>query len=445
MKTTTRLCALCLLLVMTAAVFAGDAVQVKLKDGTTWRGQVNDTVDVRFMDQRVEVLIQGVITKATDQFITVKGTISGISKERAIFRTDIVSVKTHTAATESDTKAGSSSSGMSVKKDAATGTESTAANGGDKTTKAADDKPKGVLVLPMEGMVGEGFRHQEILKVGKKADEFGPGQIIVLIFDSGGGSAIEAEESHDAVMEVRKRHRVIAWIRQAISAAAATAIGCDEIYFRTDGVLGAMTAFNAASGQSLKDEKLRFWMELAAKFMEDGGRSKYIAWAMIDDEAMLSYDKDPVTGKVTWHDDKTGKVVLSDEKQNLVFTSSTALDCGFSDGTADTGADLAKLLDLPEWKELSDYGTKLQADWMATIAQAKEEVPMLAARYGAASGGSAIEVIGKRIAILEQLIRWWDRCPFVTGQYVPGKETLEREIADLRKQLADIKRQQQGR
>jgi hypothetical protein len=90
---------------------------------------------------------------------------------------------------------------------------------------------------------------------------------------------------------------------------------------------------------------------------------------------------------------------------------------------------------------VNDYGTKLQADLMKTIEQAKEEVPLLAQRYGMVRGGTAVETIGKRIAILEQLIRWWDRCPFVTQQYAPPKENLEREIGEMRKQLADMKRQ----
>lgn len=436
-----RLCILCVSMALTVAAWAGTPIQIKQKDGSTWRGQVEDTVDLRFVEQRVEVLIQGVITKATDQFVTVKGTIGGIAKEKTIFRTDIVSVKTTAAGGGHATGDASADSAKPV-----TGTGDASSKGSpDSRAANPDAKIKGVFLLPMEGMVGESFRHEEIQAIGKEADKYGPGQIIVLLFKSGGGSVIEAELAHNAVMELRKRHRVVAWIEEAISAAAATAIACDEIYFRTDGVLGAMTAFNAGNGQSLQGEKLKSWMELCGRFMEDGGRSKYIAWAMIDDVAVVSYDKDSATGKVTWYNDKTGAHVLSDEKTNLVFTSSLATECNFSDGTADSGADLARLLDLPEWKLVSDYGTKMQADLMKTIAKAKEEVPLLSQRYGMVQGGSAVETIGKRIAILEQLIRWWDRCPFVTGQYVPPKDNLEREIADLRKQLADIKRSQQGR
>jgi hypothetical protein len=161
---------------------------------------------------------------------------------------------------------------------------------------------------------------------------------------------------------------------------------------------------------------------------------------MIDDEVLLSYDKDPETGEVTWHNDLSGKVVLSDAKTNLVFTASTAVDSGFADGIADTNAELAALLNLPEgkWNEKSDYGRKIAKEWMSLVERAKEEIPLLAARYdykGAASGARA--KIGVQIGIMKDLIRWWDRCPNVcllSG--VPPKEDLERNIEELKRILA---------
>jgi hypothetical protein len=66
---------------------------------------------------------------------------------------------------------------------------------------------------------------------------------------------------------------------------------CDEIYFMTEGTAGAMTAFNSATGQAWKDEELEEWMRRAGEWMEQGGRSRYIAEAMIHAPSLLSYDK----------------------------------------------------------------------------------------------------------------------------------------------------------
>jgi hypothetical protein len=196
---------------------------------------------------------------------------------------------------------------------------------------------------------------------------------------------------------------------------------------------------------SLQGAQLAAWMDSAGKWFEAGGHNggKYIAWAMIDDVALLSYDKDPQTGEVTFYNDLSGKHVLSDAKQNLVFTAETALHCGFSDGTAGSTEELAKLLDLPKWHELTDYGRRIAADWKRTCETAQREIPLLIERMGYAGRGQrdAQVVLGKRIQILQDLIRWVDRCPNVALQMLPEKPVLERQLEEARKEMADMKRQ----
>ena len=159
---------------------------------------------------------------------------------------------------------------------------------------------------------------------------------------------------------------------------------------------------------------------------------------MIDDEKLLSYDKDLATGEVTWHNDKSGAVVLSDEKTNLVFTATTATDSKFADGIADTPEQLAKLLNMPKWNEKDDYGRKISKEWLDLVDQAKEELPLLAARYqykNAVDGGKV--KVGTQIQIIKELIRWWDRCPnvcFLSG--LPPKEDLQRQLEELKRALS---------
>ncbi|MHC4420357.1 MAG: Clp protease/crotonase-like domain-containing protein, partial [Planctomycetota bacterium] len=299
----------------------------------------------------------------------------------------------------------------------------------------------GVFVLPLKKMVGLEFRHEEMEELAKEADKYGDGQIIVLLIDSGGGSVVEMEKIHETLSEIKQRHRLVAWIKQAISAACSTAMHCDEIYFMTEGTAGAMTAFNSATGQAWKGEELKEWMRRAGDWMEQGGRSRYIAEAMIHSPRLLSYDKDPDTGEVTFYNDLSGEVVLSDDGKNLVFNASLALDCGFSDGTADTEEHLAALLDLPAWHEKSDYGRKISEDWCELVEKGREECARLRARLGYLGTGSGdpVVIIGKRIQIFEQMIRWQEKVPNM-GCSGTSTEQLKREIKELRKQLSDMKK-----
>lgn len=209
----------------------------------------------------------------------------------------------------------------------------------------------------------------------------------------------------------------------------------------TNGTAGAMTAFNGATGEAWSGEELEEWQKRAGEWMETGGRSRYIAEAMIHNPNLLSYDKDKDTGQVTFHNDLSGEHILSRDGENLVFTASTALDCGFSDGTADNEQQLAELLDLAEWKETSDYGRRIAEDWEKTVETAQRELPLLEQRlsYAGTGSGDQVEILGNRIKIYEKFARWKDRCPPCT-QGLPPKEDIERQISEMRKDLADLKK-----
>ena len=85
----------------------------------------------------------------------------------------------------------------------------------------------------------------------------------------------------------------------------------------------------------------------------------------------------------------------------------------------------------------------MNADWKRTVEKAKDEIPRLAARlrYAGSGTGDPMVILGKRIQIYEDILRWWDRCPnecFLMG--VPKKSDLERQLAELRKEVSDMKR-----
>jgi hypothetical protein len=413
---------------LAAPALAGKPVEIRLKDGTRWRGELSDRVRLTLLDQGNRVALEGRLVEVGQWHVTIEAELAGEVRRRTIFTGDLLAVGS--AGQPSD--AGEAAPDLSPKKGSSKRPGSV----------AADRDQPGVFVLPLKNTVGVYVRHEEMEKMAEHADQFGPGQIIVLLIDSPGGAVTEMEKIHDTLMAIKKRHRLVAWIKEAISAACATALHCDEIYFMTEGTAGAMTAFNAATGQAWKDEELKEWLKRAGEWAAAGGRSPYIAEAMIHAPRLLSYDKDPETGKVTFYNDLSGEFALSRQGENLVFTASQAVHCGFADGIADTEAELATVLDLPGWHEKDDFGRKMAEEWFQTVEEAQREIPKLSARLsfaGQGSGDSAV-VIQKKIQILEELVRWHDRCPNVARGMIPPKEDLEREIKQLRRELANLRR-----
>ena len=276
------------------------------------------------------------------------------------------------------------------------------------------------MLLPLTGQVGVEFRAKEIEAFAEEVDRFGPGQIVVLHINSPGGFVAEVEPIYDAVLRLRRNHRVVVWVEQALSAACAVAVMCDEVYFMSEGTAGAATVIigNAAAPQPILDQ----WREMMGDWMEESGRSRVIADAMVERDHVLSYAKDAATGEVRWFGDDSGTWVLSDENENLTFNASVAVHSGFAQGVADTPDELAALLDLPRWNEKTDYGRELHASWHRTVDRAKKEIPKLGPRLGfLTSSGDRIRDLTQTIKIQKQALRWWKTVPEVARQFLPTR------------------------
>ena len=159
-------------------------------------------------------------------------------------------------------------------------------------------KQRQVFILPQSGMVGVGLRAAEMEKVEKAADKFGPGQIIVLRINSPGGLVTEADEIDKVLNRVREKHRLVAWLEEAISAAAVTALHCREIYFMNLGSMGSATMFSG--DKSITGPQLDAWLRRISEIAEAGGRNGHVAKCMVYSPLVVSYTRDPKTGKVTF-------------------------------------------------------------------------------------------------------------------------------------------------
>ena len=344
----------------------------------------------------------------------------------------------------------------STKKSPAPASKSGKASSGKKATDPAQadaasaERPKTqVFVLPLEGTVGVGLRNEEMEKLEKIADTFGPGQIFIIRINSNGGLVIEGDEINVTLSRIKQKHRLVAWIEKAISGGAFTGMHADEIYFTPEGSLGSITMM---SGSTEVTQARDPWKERVAEVAALGGRDPQIGRAMVYSEEELSYDKDEKTGKVTFYPSLKGKYVLSKKGENLTLNATNALHCGFSDGTASTEAELFKLLDLndPERFEPNDAGHKIYKEYQALIKRAQEEVPLLMRKLqieGTGSGDQRV-ILQSRIRNAQKLIDWIDRAPDVM-QYelnvpVSAKEEIQKQIAEMRRELARLNAQNQG-
>ena len=408
----------------------GLAADVKLASGSTWKGDVGAKVRVVFKDlaSGKDVTAEGEVVKidAKSKTVRVKVAEGGKTVEKTIFWSDLRRMETLSAdGAGAGAGATASASGAAASKDPA---------------KAADGK-KTVFIMPWEGTVGVGARHDEIERIGKEADKIGPGQIIVLEISSPGGLVLECDKIDETLNAMKKRHRVIAWIKEAISAAAFTSLHCEEIYFQRVGTLGAITMF--AGTKSIEGSELDAWVKKVGDVTQEAGRSRWIGEAMVTNAPLLSYDKDE-NGNIKWYNTLEGKYKLSDEIQNLTLNADTALDCKFSDGTADTPEELLALLDLDMGSiEISRAGYQIHEEWQNNLAACLAEKGDLVRELLDPSGADEISRLSRRLAAIGRLVVFWDSCPpclQFSEPAVPSKEELESFAVQIQEQLARMRR-----
>jgi membrane-bound ClpP family serine protease len=412
------------------------AADIKISDGTVVKVDAGNSVRVLLTASASALavnptkpaaapsasVVEGKILRvnADDKSITVTAMVAGKPTDRVIKWSSIKSI---------------SIVGSSAAADSKTGT----------AIAAAPPAKRTIFIMPWEGTVGEGARHDEIEAIGKEADKIGPHQIIILEVISPGGLVTEGDEIDATLMDLKKRHRVIAWIKEAISAAAFTSLHCDEIYFQRVGTLGAITMF--AGTKSIEGAELDAWQKKVGDVTEVGGRNRWVGEAMVTNAPLLSYDRDE-NGNIKWYNTLEGKYPLSDAIQNLTLNADIAMHCKFADGIANNPDELIALLHLnKEDVVISPVGYKIHKDWQALLEDCKEQKPKIIRDAMNPAGSDNVAQIGSQIKAIKQLILWWDKCApcmQLDGPQVPPKEELEKQLKQLRKQLGEIQKQKKG-
>ncbi len=308
-------------------------------------------------------------------------------------------------------------------------------------------KKKQVFILPLDGMVGIGLRHDEMEQLEKIADGYGPGQVFIIRINSNGGLVTEGDLIAETLTRIKSKHRLVAWIEKAISGGAFTALYSNEMYFMPEATLGSITMLNGATHEEIKSAR-EDWKERVAQACAAGDRDPLIGPAMVHSEMELSYDKEG--DKVTFYSDVKHKYILSRRGENLDFSAKSAEHSGFSDGTAANELELYRELGLDDSTkfEVNNAGKDIATKWQKLIKGAKEEVPLLMQKReieGRSQGGVAY--LQARIRNTQKIIDWFKKCKAeMMYELQIGEEAikqLEEEIVLMRKQIKEMQASQQ--
>lgn len=422
------------LLTPLAAAAPGDPVTIELADSKDWQGKAGEQIRVVYKDRSRNKTVEGTLVRFKDGWLQI--TFSG-RRLAPIYGDDIVSVKRLGGEQPSGADASSASedpSDTSASSDAATSvaSDTTSADG----DEVVDESIRGTFLLPLTGMVGKEFRNEEIDAIVAQADAIGPGQTIVLEINSGGGYVAEWEMIRDSIYDTQKRHRVVAWVLDGTSAACSTSMACDVIVMKSRGHMGSVTTLMGAPSAPMQYQVAAAEAGMA-HVLRKAGRSPKLAVPFKTGDhptkSLLSYTKDPETGAVTWYQSLEGEVKMNRPGQVLGFDARQAVDCKLAIGIADSKEELGQLLDQGGWRELGT-GEKIHDDWNDLVKRCEKSI-MLSRKEFAEAGGDA-QGIRKRIKIVEDWLRWYQRAPnaLVSMQFTP-KAQLEQMLLGLREQL----------
>lgn len=309
-----------------------------------------------------------------------------------------------------------------------------------KEGEAAPAKqPQGVFVLPMKGIVGLEITARLLRELVAEADKAGPGQIIVLEIDSHGGMLTEAYRFADVFKDARARHRVVAWVnKRAVSVAALLAFEAQDIYMFPESALGQTPPVGhahpdvGALRQATEDTVKRATAaghpaELITAIMNPTG-CWYVRRTGADKAEFFTQEPMPKDA-----------LQLCPKGEPLMLTSQTALECGAIRGIAGTEVELARLLGLPEWKELSDRGRRIAEEWCAVVKNCEEFFQRLGKELVVFREDHGASSIRRQIEILEEIMNWYKRCRPCVELNGMDPEVVTRRLKELRARMEQNK------
>jgi hypothetical protein len=415
------------LILATIAIFllAGQAMAldvIKLKDGTT---------------------LQGEIVRETDRYVEFKHIVGNIEHTKFISRHDIKEIIRDATPPKQD-ETPRPERKVEPRKSPASEPAAPAESVNSNATRIAFIS-LGDPIRNDRDMVGTYINSgplREIAKMYREMPEDERPEVIVLMINSGGGYTMEVPRLADTIHEdLKKDFRVVAWIRSAISAAAMTAWNCEEIVMMPEGHIGGATQFSGG-GIASKGIELAQVLEMAESLSRRGRKPPIVMRAMqIPVDLSADIDAD---GNVIWHEGLKGQYILSTKEPPRVLTlnSVDAVKFDIAIGVANTKAELARVLSIPEWREVGQRGEELMERYRDNVWAHENEMNLTYRRYeqfislansarDRRTRGSYVNQAREQLSKLKGIIR---RVPVVELLYGMDEEWFrqqERMLQDL--------------
>lgn len=235
----------------------------------------------------------------------------------------------------------------------------------------------------------------------------------------------------------------VMWVEDSVGFATLIALGWPNMYMTSDARLVGLARV-AALAQGWQDpdvaaKMLAAWTGIGKGILQQGGYGLELGDAMIFPDQTLSVKFDG--RKVLWMNDTSGVWIVDGSKDSTAnFNATLAEDTGLADGLADTLDDLMFLLGYREYSEI-ESGPKLSKqyveDWRRELERCEDWFKDSQDTDGSVAG------LGKRKSLYEKMIAAMKRFPAVEARAqrmgMPGRQQLELEIDNIKKDLQRIK------
>ena len=230
-------------------------------------------------------------------------------------------------------------------------------------TQPADVLPsapeKTYYPIPIVGEIGKEVLAKTLEVALQDAQKARPDYIVFYI-DSGGGSVSETREILE-VLSMVEGPRMVAFVKQALSAAAIITLTCPDIYMSPTAVIGGAVPYQVGPEGTPKDVEEKFKSVIRAQFRaaaDLGGHPTVLVKAMMDPNMQLFLiEKD---GKKTLAAAGPGKL-LKDKNKVLAMTAKEAVDAGVAKGRARRMANLHTAMELESWARVEGKGWDIMA------------------------------------------------------------------------------------
>ena len=228
-------------------------------------------------------------------------------------------------------------------------------------------------VIPLRGTVGVTMVSSILDKSLADAVARKP-SVVILDIDSGGGMIQEVEKLIEVISKYKKQVRIVVYTKQALSAAAITALSVDEIYVQSGATFGAATAWRMTpdgTPEAVAEKMASIWRARGRSAAELGNHSPLLAEAMIEADRPLYLAME--NGKPVILAEKTpGSTLLKAPRRLLTLTAREAVACGLAKAVVESPAELGKLLGFEGWKECQGVGVEM-AHWWAKCVEAADK------------------------------------------------------------------------